>query len=53
MSNEAEKYRTEAQHLRERAESIDGDDEMRHQLFRVAEIYENWAREAEEHRRHW
>jgi hypothetical protein len=44
----AEEYRTEAQHLRDRASLLDRNDDRRRQLFRVAEIYENWAREAEE-----
>jgi hypothetical protein len=53
MSKAAEEYRTEAQRLRERAQSIEDDDDRRRELVRIAEIYENWARESEEHRRHW
>jgi len=48
----AEEYRAEAENLRERAQAID-DDEQRRQLLRVAEIYENWSRQAAEHRRQW
>jgi hypothetical protein len=52
VTKAAEEFRAEAQQLRERAESVD-DDERRRQLFRVAEIYENWARDAEVRRSHW
>jgi len=52
VTKAAEEFRTEAQQLRERAVSVD-DDEQRRQLFRVAEIYENWARDAEVRRPQW